>query len=49
MLEHLCGPVDSVMAEMTDLTGRGWLTLAALAHAIIRPFETGTRISTPAL
>jgi myo-inositol 2-dehydrogenase / D-chiro-inositol 1-dehydrogenase len=28
MLEHLCGPVASVMAEMTDKTGRGWSTLA---------------------
>jgi myo-inositol 2-dehydrogenase / D-chiro-inositol 1-dehydrogenase len=28
MLEHLCGPVDSVMAQMTDKTGRGWSTLA---------------------
>jgi myo-inositol 2-dehydrogenase/D-chiro-inositol 1-dehydrogenase len=27
MLEHLCGPVDSVMAQMTDVTGRGWSTL----------------------
>jgi myo-inositol 2-dehydrogenase/D-chiro-inositol 1-dehydrogenase len=28
MLEHLCGPVESVMAQMTDKTGRGWSTLA---------------------
>jgi myo-inositol 2-dehydrogenase / D-chiro-inositol 1-dehydrogenase len=28
MLEHLCGPVESVSAEMTDLTGRGWSTMA---------------------
>ncbi|MEH1127841.1 Gfo/Idh/MocA family protein [Micromonospora sp. CPCC 206061] len=27
MLEYLCGPVDSVMAQMTDVTGRGWSTL----------------------
>ncbi len=32
MLEHLCGPVDSVMAQMTDLTGRGWSTLAVALH-----------------
>jgi myo-inositol 2-dehydrogenase / D-chiro-inositol 1-dehydrogenase len=28
MLEHLCGPVGSVMAQMTDRTGRGFSTLA---------------------
>ncbi len=27
MLEHLCGPVGSVMAEMTDKTGGGFRTL----------------------
>lgn len=27
MLEHLCGPIDSVMAEMTDKTGCGYRTL----------------------
>jgi myo-inositol 2-dehydrogenase/D-chiro-inositol 1-dehydrogenase len=27
MLEHLCGPIESVMAELTDLTGRGYTTL----------------------
>jgi myo-inositol 2-dehydrogenase/D-chiro-inositol 1-dehydrogenase len=32
MLEHLCGPIDSVMAQMTDLTGRGWSTLAVALH-----------------
>ena len=32
MLEHLCGPVDSVMAQMTDKTGRGWSTLAVSLH-----------------
>jgi myo-inositol 2-dehydrogenase / D-chiro-inositol 1-dehydrogenase len=32
MLEHLCGPVDSVMAQMTDRTGRGWSTLAVALH-----------------
>jgi myo-inositol 2-dehydrogenase / D-chiro-inositol 1-dehydrogenase len=28
LLEHLCGPVASVAAEMTDLTGHGWSTMA---------------------
>lgn len=28
MLEHLCGPVESLSAEMTDKTGGGWTTLA---------------------
>jgi myo-inositol 2-dehydrogenase / D-chiro-inositol 1-dehydrogenase len=32
MLEYLCGPVDSVMAQMTDKTGRGWSTLAVALH-----------------
>jgi predicted dehydrogenase len=32
MLEHLCGPVDSVAAQMTDRTGRGWSTLAVSLH-----------------
>ena len=32
MLEHLCGPVDSVMAQMTGKTGRGWSTLAVSLH-----------------
>jgi myo-inositol 2-dehydrogenase / D-chiro-inositol 1-dehydrogenase len=27
MLEYLCGPIDSVMAEMTDMTGKGYRTL----------------------
>jgi myo-inositol 2-dehydrogenase / D-chiro-inositol 1-dehydrogenase len=27
-LEHLCGPIDSVMAEMTDQTGGGYRTMA---------------------
>ncbi len=26
-LEHLCGPIDSVMAEMTDQTGGGYRTI----------------------
>jgi len=32
MLEHLCGPIDSVMAQMTDVTGRGWSTVAVALH-----------------
>jgi predicted dehydrogenase len=32
MLEHLCGPIDSVMAQMTDVTGRGWSTLVVALH-----------------
>ncbi|WP_082360696.1 Gfo/Idh/MocA family protein [Bacillus sp. FJAT-28004] len=28
MLEHLCGPIESVMAEMTDKTGNGYRTLS---------------------
>lgn len=28
MLEHLCGPINSVMAQMTDMTGGGFRTLA---------------------
>jgi myo-inositol 2-dehydrogenase / D-chiro-inositol 1-dehydrogenase len=28
MLEHLCGPIGSVMAQMTDKTGKGFTTLA---------------------
>jgi predicted dehydrogenase len=28
MLEHLCGPIASIMAEMTDKTGKGYSTLA---------------------
>jgi myo-inositol 2-dehydrogenase/D-chiro-inositol 1-dehydrogenase len=27
-LEHLCGPIESVMAEMTDQTGGGYRTIA---------------------
>src|SRR5580692_2041866 len=27
-LEHLCGPIESVMAEMTDQTGGGYRTVA---------------------
>ena len=28
MLEHLCGPISSVAATMTDMTGRGYSTMA---------------------
>ncbi len=28
MLEHLCGPIEAVQAEMTDKTGQGFSTLA---------------------
>lgn len=28
LLEHLCGPIGSVMAEMTDMTGGGFTTVA---------------------
>jgi myo-inositol 2-dehydrogenase / D-chiro-inositol 1-dehydrogenase len=36
MLEHLCGPITSVMAQLADPSGHGWSTLAvALA------FENG--------
>jgi myo-inositol 2-dehydrogenase/D-chiro-inositol 1-dehydrogenase len=32
MLEHLCGPIDSVTAQMTDRTGRAFSTLVAALH-----------------
>ncbi|MCJ7751879.1 MAG: Gfo/Idh/MocA family oxidoreductase [Armatimonadetes bacterium] len=32
MLEYLCGPIDSVMAQMTDATGKGWSTLSLALH-----------------
>lgn len=32
MLEHLCGPIDAVSAEMTDKTGKGYSTLALALH-----------------
>ena len=32
LLEHLCGPIDSVMAQMTDPSGNGWTTLAVALH-----------------
>ena len=28
MLEFLCGPIESVMAQLTDMTGKGYRTLA---------------------
>ena len=28
MLEHLCGPISSVQAEMTEMTGKGFSTMA---------------------
>jgi predicted dehydrogenase len=28
LLEHLCGPIVSVMAQMTDITGKGFTTMA---------------------
>jgi myo-inositol 2-dehydrogenase/D-chiro-inositol 1-dehydrogenase len=28
MLEHLCGPIESMMAQMTDKTGNGFSTMA---------------------
>lgn len=31
MLEHLCGPIASVMAELTDKTRPGWYTTLAVA------------------
>lgn len=31
-LEHLCGPIDSIMAQMTDKTGGGYRTLALALH-----------------
>jgi myo-inositol 2-dehydrogenase/D-chiro-inositol 1-dehydrogenase len=32
MLEYLCGPIDSVAAQMTDKTGGGYRTLALALH-----------------
>jgi len=32
MLEYLCGPIDSVMAQMTDMTGKGYSTLVLALH-----------------
>jgi len=32
MLEYLCGPIDSVTAQMTDKTGRGYSALVAALH-----------------
>ena len=32
MLEHLCGPIDSIAAQMTGPAGRGWSTMALALH-----------------
>jgi myo-inositol 2-dehydrogenase / D-chiro-inositol 1-dehydrogenase len=32
LLEHLCGPIDSVMAQMTAPSRTGWSTLAVALH-----------------
>lgn len=32
MLEYLCGPIDSIAAQMTDKTGGGYRTLALALH-----------------
>lgn len=32
MLEHLCGPIDSVMAEPIDPVGQGFTTMAVALH-----------------
>ncbi len=32
MLEHLCGPIDSVMAEMIDPAGKGHTTMVVALH-----------------
>jgi len=32
MLEHLCGPIDSVMAQMIDPAGKGYTSLAVALH-----------------
>ncbi len=32
MLEHLCGPIDSVAAQLAEPTGRGFSTLAVALH-----------------
>jgi myo-inositol 2-dehydrogenase/D-chiro-inositol 1-dehydrogenase len=32
LLEHLCGPIDSVAAQVTDRTGAGFSTLAVALH-----------------
>ncbi|MEU8234447.1 Gfo/Idh/MocA family oxidoreductase [Actinoplanes sp. NPDC048967] len=32
LLEHLCGPIESVMAQMTDPSGHGWSTLVVAAR-----------------
>jgi len=32
LVEHLCGPIDSVTAQMSDATGRGFSTVAIAFH-----------------
>ncbi|HYN95792.1 MAG TPA: Gfo/Idh/MocA family oxidoreductase [Pilimelia sp.] len=32
LLEHLCGPIDSVAAQLGDATGRGFSTLSVALH-----------------
>jgi len=32
MLEYLCGQIDSVMAQMTDVTGKGYSTMVIALH-----------------
>lgn len=32
LLEYLCGPIDSIMAQMTDRTGKGYSTLVLALH-----------------
>ena len=32
MLEYLCGPIESVMAQMTDVTGKGFSSLVVALH-----------------
>ena len=33
-LEYLCGPIDSIMAQMTDKTGQGYRTLVLALHFV---------------
>jgi myo-inositol 2-dehydrogenase / D-chiro-inositol 1-dehydrogenase len=43
-LEHLCGPIESVMAEMTDQTGGGYRTVALTLRFVNR--AVGTMLGT---
>ena len=51
LLEHLCGPIDSVMAQMADPAGNGWSTLAVALHfasgAVGQPARHATTRRTP--